>query len=105
MDLVSAKLLVFDHAIYIHLGDQFVVTRLDLENRRCFVESTDTDYWTNYIVKTDIKVLAQDEGKAQAGVRTVLEDILVRTQATKFKKLKYHTERECRVRRHLPPSR
>ena len=91
MDLVSAKLLVFDHAIYIHLGDQFVVTRLDLENRRCFVESTDTDYWTDSIVKTDIKVLAQDEEKAQAGVRTVLGDILVRTQATKFKKLKYHT--------------
>jgi DEAD/DEAH box helicase domain-containing protein len=91
MDLVSAKLLVFDHAIYIHLGDQFVVTRLDLENRRCFVESTDTDYWTDSIVKTDIKVLAQDEEKAHAGVRTVLGDILVRTQATKFKKLKYHT--------------
>lgn len=91
MDLVSAKLLVFDHAIYIHLGDQFVVTRLDLENRRCYVESTDTDYWTDSIVKTDIKVLAQDEEKAQAGVRTVLGDILVRTQATKFKKLKYHT--------------
>jgi DEAD/DEAH box helicase domain-containing protein len=91
MDLVSAKLLVFDHAIYIHLGDQFVVTRLDLENRRCFVESTDTDYWTDSIVKTDIKVLAQDEEKAEAGVRTVLGDILVRTQATKFKKLKYHT--------------
>ena len=91
MDLVSAKLLVFDHAIYIHLGDQFVVTRLDLQNRRCFVESTDTDYWTDSIVKTDIKVLAQDEEKAHAGVRTVLGDILVRTQATKFKKLKYHT--------------
>jgi DEAD/DEAH box helicase domain-containing protein len=91
MDLVSAKLLVFDHAIYIHMGDQFVVTRLDLENRRCFVESTDTDYWTDSIVKTDIKVLAQDEEKRQAGVRTVLGDILVRTQATKFKKLKYHT--------------
>jgi len=27
----------------------------------------------------------------QAGVRSVLGDILVRTQATKFKKLKYHT--------------
>jgi DEAD/DEAH box helicase domain-containing protein len=91
MDMVSAKLLVFDHAIYIHMGDQFVVTRLDLENRRCFVESTDTDYWTDSIVKTDIKVLAQDEEKRQAGVRTVLGDILVRTQATKFKKLKYHT--------------
>ncbi len=91
MDLPSAKLLVFDHAIYIHLGEQFVVTKLDLENRRCFVETADTDYWTDSIVKTDIKVLTQDEEKATAGIRVVLGDVLVRTQATKFKKLKYHT--------------
>jgi len=91
MDMPSAKLLVFDHAIYIHLGEQYVVQQLDLENRRCFVEETDTDYWTDSIVKTDIKVLTEDEQRADAAVRTVLGDILVRTQATKFKKLKYHT--------------
>ena len=91
MDMPSAKLLVFDNAIYIHLGDQFVVKKLDLENRRCFVEEADTDYWTDSIVKTDIKVLQVDEEKTAAGIRTALGDILVRTQATKFKKLKYHT--------------
>ncbi|MGA2480222.1 MAG: DEAD/DEAH box helicase [Spirochaetia bacterium] len=91
MDMPSAKLLVFDHAIYIHRGDQFAVQRLDLENRRCFVEEADTDYWTDSIVKTDIKVLTEDEEGSAAGIRTVLGDILVRTQATKFKKLKYHT--------------
>ena len=91
MDMPSAKLLVFDHAIYIHLGDQFVVKKLDLENRRCFVEETDTDYWTDSIVKTDIKVLVVDEERTAAGTRAALGDILVRTQATKFKKLKYHT--------------
>ncbi|MGA2641803.1 MAG: DEAD/DEAH box helicase [Spirochaetia bacterium] len=91
MDMPSAKLLVFDHAIYIHLGDQFVVKNLDLENRRCFVEETDTDYWTDSIVKTDIKVLVVDEERTAAGTRAALGDILVRTQATKFKKLKYHT--------------
>ena len=88
----SAKLLVFDHAIYIHLGDQFAVKRLDLENRRCFVEEADTDYWTDSIVKTDIKVLwRRTRSGTAAGIRAVLGDILVRTQATKFKKLKYHT--------------
>ena len=91
MDMPSAKLLVFDHAIYIHLGDQFVVKNLDLENRRCFVEEADTDYWTDSIVKTDIKVLVVDEERTAAGTRAALGDILVRTQATKFKKLKYHT--------------
>ena len=69
MDMPSAKLLVFDHAIYIHLGDQFAVKQLDLENRRCFVEETDTDYWTDSIVKTDIKVLAEDEEQDGGGHR------------------------------------
>ncbi|MGA2974794.1 MAG: DEAD/DEAH box helicase [Spirochaetia bacterium] len=91
MDMPSAKLLVFDHAIYIHLGDQFAVKQLDISNRRCFVEEADTDYWTDSIVKTDIKVLAEDEQRMAAGLRCVLGDILVRTQATKFKKLKFHT--------------
>jgi len=91
MDLPSAKQLVFDNAIYIHHGDQFVVRSLDLANRRCFVEEADTDYWTDSIVKSDIKVLHQDEERVAAGIRAVLGDILVRTQATKFKKLKYHS--------------
>jgi DEAD/DEAH box helicase domain-containing protein len=42
-------------------------------------------------VKTDIKVLQEDARGEAGGVGTVLGDILVRTQATKFKKLKYHT--------------
>ncbi len=91
MDLSSAKLLIFDHAVYLHLGEQFVVTKLDLANRRCFVETTDTDYWTDSIMKSDIKVLSQDDQKEVAGIPVVAGDILVRTQATKFKKLKYHT--------------
>jgi DEAD/DEAH box helicase domain-containing protein len=67
------------------------VKQLDIENRRCFVEETGTDYWTDSIVKTDIKVLTEDERADAAGIPTVIGDILVRTQATKFKKLKYHT--------------
>ncbi len=91
MDLPSAKELIFDGAVYLHLGDQFIVQKLDLENQRCYVEETDVNYWTDSIVKTDIKVLAVDEERQAAGVRVAVGDILVRSQATKFKKLKFHT--------------
>jgi DEAD/DEAH box helicase domain-containing protein len=91
MDLPSAKELIFDGAVYLHLGDQYLVQKLDLENQRCYVEETDVNYWTDAIVKTDIKVLAVDEERQAAGVRVALGDILVRSQATKFKKLKFHT--------------
>ena len=40
MDKPSAKLLLFNEAIYLHSGDQYVVKKLDLENQRCYVEET-----------------------------------------------------------------
>ncbi|TFH04911.1 MAG: DEAD/DEAH box helicase, partial [Spirochaetales bacterium] len=91
MDRPSAKEMIFDNAIYIHRGNQFVVTKLDLENRRCFVETTDANYFTDALVKRDIKVLEEDERIQRAGAVAIIGDVLVRTQVAKFKKLKYQT--------------
>ena len=33
MDKPSAKLLLYDEAIYIHQGNQYIVKKLDLENQ------------------------------------------------------------------------
>ena len=43
------------------------------------------------LVKTDIKMLQQDEVIELGGIRCIVGDVLVRSQATKYKKLKYHT--------------
>ncbi len=92
MDRASAKELVFDNAVYIHLGRQYIVRKLDIANRICSVERRDLDYWTDAVVKTDIKVLSEDaEGWTGGGARYVLGDVLVRSQAEKFKKLRFHT--------------
>jgi DEAD/DEAH box helicase domain-containing protein len=91
MDRPSAKLMLYDEAIYLHRGDQYIVKKLDLENQRCYVAETDVNYYTDSIVKTDIKVLEQDDRKSTSGMEAVIGDILVRTQATKFKKLKFVT--------------
>ncbi|MCL1992156.1 MAG: DUF1998 domain-containing protein, partial [Spirochaetes bacterium] len=96
MDRPSAKELIFPNAVYIHRGRQYLVETLDIENRRCIVREADVNYFTDGIVKTDIKVLTRDEefsydsaaGLAAAGV---LSDVLVRSQAVKFKKLKFRT--------------
>ncbi len=91
MDRPSAKEMIFDNAIYIHRGNQYVVTQLDLENRRCYVEDTDSNYFTDALVKRDIKVLEEDEQHETAGCRVVVGDVLVRTQVAKFKKIRYGT--------------
>jgi DEAD/DEAH box helicase domain-containing protein len=91
MDRPSAKEMIFTNAVYIHRGDEFIVTQLDLENRRCYVESTDVSYFTDAIVKRDIKVLHEDERTPIAGCEIVVGDILVRSQVAKFKKLRFRT--------------
>jgi DEAD/DEAH box helicase domain-containing protein len=105
MDRPSAKELIFDDAVYIHLGRQYIVKKLDLENKTCFVEEKEVDFWTDAVVKTDLQVLTEDStgvlgsgpetklsGQAAAGrARWVLGDVLVRTQVEKYKKLRFHT--------------
>jgi len=91
MDRPSAKELIYENAIYLHRGDQYVVRSLDLEQRRCTVEETDVNYYTDAVVKTDIKLLHEDDRQPAGGVNVVIGDILVRTQATRFKKLKFKT--------------
>jgi len=111
MDRPSAKELIFDNAVYIHLGRQYIVQKLDIENRSCHVVEKDLEYWTDAVVKTDIKVLTEDlrgvlspedlrgvlspeELRGGAGPRIaeyVLGDVLVRSQAEKFKKLRFHS--------------
>ncbi len=93
MDRPSAKELLYDNAIYIHRGNQFVVTRLDIGNRRCEVERSTVNYFTDSLLKIDIKVLMEDErrGVAANGSELVLGDVLVRSIAAKFKKLRFDT--------------
>ena len=107
MDRPSAKELIFENAVYMHRGRQFLVEKLDIENRKCLVVEAEVNYFTDGIVKTDIKVLTEDEFfeytaphnapgvsmGANAGVsaKAVLGDILVRSQVVKYKKIRFHT--------------
>jgi DEAD/DEAH box helicase domain-containing protein len=87
MDRPSAKELIFENAVYLHRGRQYLVESLDIENRKCMVREAEVNYFTDGLVKTDVKVLSEDE-RTGGGV---VGDILVRSQAAKFKKIRFHT--------------
>lgn len=91
IDRASAKEEIYENAVYIHRGKQFFVTSLDIENRLCYVEETDVNYYTDAIVKRDIKVLYEDERHELPDCLMIAGDILVRTQVAKFKKIRYKT--------------
>jgi DEAD/DEAH box helicase domain-containing protein len=65
------------------------VTELDLENRRCYVEQSSVNYYTDAIVKRDIKVLHENDRFSALGSDLLSCDILVRSQVAKFKKIRF----------------
>ena len=91
MDLPSAKEMLYEGSVYIHRGNQYIVLELDLKENRCYVKTSTVNFYTDAIVKTDIKVLEEDENSPFSDITTVLGDILVRRQVAKYKKLKYGT--------------
>jgi DEAD/DEAH box helicase domain-containing protein len=91
MDRASAKEMIYPQAIYLHRDRQFVVLELDLKERRCLVEERDVNFYTDAEVKTELRVLHEDSRVAGPGCTLVLGDVLVRSQVSRFKKLKFHT--------------
>ncbi len=89
MDRPSAKEMLFDQAVYIHRGEQYNVRKLDIENKKCYVTQSKLNYYTDAVVKTDIKVLEIDKRTVVSGCEIAEGDVLVRKHAAKFKKIKY----------------
>ncbi|MDI6772268.1 MAG: DEAD/DEAH box helicase [bacterium] len=59
VDLASAPGLVHEDAIYLHLGQQYHVDRLEWEERKAYVHRVEVDYYTTAQIAVDIRVLAE----------------------------------------------
>ena len=91
MDSHSARELIFEEAIYLHRGEQFIVRKLDLENHLCYIEESGVNYYTDSILKSDIKVLEVDGESDKWGQTLTHCDILLRNEVSKYKKIKFQT--------------
>ncbi|MDR2630466.1 MAG: DEAD/DEAH box helicase [Spirochaetaceae bacterium] len=50
MDRPSAKEMIFENAVYLHRGRQYLVQSLDIENRKCLVAEAEVNYFTDGLV-------------------------------------------------------
>lgn len=91
IDRASAKMLLYEGAVYLHGGERYRVERLDLGERLCAVARSTADYFTEAIARTDIRVLHREEEETRSACGLALGDILVRMQPTGFRKLRYRT--------------
>lgn len=91
VDLASAPALVHEHAIYMHLGQQFHVERLDWPERKAYVKRVDVDYYTDAEIAVGITVLRED-ASATGPLPRAHGDVVVTYRPTIFKKLKLFTQ-------------
>lgn len=89
MDTYSAREMLHNEAIYLHRGEQYQVRKLDLASRHAYVESSRVNYFTDAIVKRDIKVLSEDARRNVAGLQERLGDLLIRSEISKYKKSRF----------------
>jgi DEAD/DEAH box helicase domain-containing protein len=79
-------------AIYLHQGESYIVTGLDLVRHIALAEPTHVDYYTQTKDITDIQVLRAVEVKDCHGVKVYFGDVDVTTTVMGFKKKRQFTE-------------
>ncbi|MCK6458364.1 MAG: DEAD/DEAH box helicase [Planctomycetes bacterium] len=63
VDRPDAMTQIHEGAIYGHQGEQFLITRLEYDDRRAYAKRINPDYFTEAEVDVDVRVVAVDESK------------------------------------------
>jgi len=87
VDYTSAFSTLHEKAIYLHQGRQYYVRQLDIPERRAYVQHVDSDYFTDAITYTKVKILETMETCAEHNHG----EVHVAHQVVGFKKLKFYT--------------
>jgi len=79
-------------AIYLHQGESYLITELDLARRIAWAEPRSTDYYTQTMEIHDIRVTKMLEKKDCHGVKVYFGDVDVTITVVGFKRKKQFTE-------------
>jgi DEAD/DEAH box helicase domain-containing protein len=90
-DFSSALTTLHEKAIYIQDGQQYHVERLDYDDRKAYVHQVTSEYFTDAISYTKIKVLERFESAPIGPASKNHGEVQVNTQVIGFKKIKFHT--------------
>jgi len=80
-------------AIYLHQGDAYLVTELDLANRTAYVEPTTAAYYTQDKDITDLHIIRETHCKSCGETKVHLGEVEVTTTVVGFKKKAQFTEK------------
>ncbi len=106
MDELSALSQLHDHAVYLHGGDTWFVTALDLAQRIARVTRRDLDYYTQAVHAPSIRIDAREEERPWEGGTLGFGEVTVLTTIPMFKKVRFHSRESVGYEDlHLPPIR
>jgi DEAD/DEAH box helicase domain-containing protein len=91
VDFSSALTTLHEKAIYIQDGQQYHVERLDYDDRKAYVHQVTSEYFTDAISYTKIKVLEKFDSAPVGPASKNHGEVQVNTQVVGFKKIKFHT--------------
>ncbi|MFQ5419848.1 MAG: DEAD/DEAH box helicase [Anaerolineae bacterium] len=91
IDLESVPSMLYEGAIYMHLGQTFLVEQLDWDGRIAHVRPVDVDYYTRANVGSSIRDLRPADEAAEAGLLHAWGEVTVVTQAADYRKIKRYT--------------
>jgi DEAD/DEAH box helicase domain-containing protein len=79
-------------AIYLHQGEPYMVTRLDLASRTADAQPTDAKYYTQTRELTELRIHRTLRHKLSRGTQVCIGEVEVATTVTGFKKKAQYTE-------------
>ncbi len=95
LETVEASVAIFQvhpGAIYLHQGESYLVSGLDLASRTAYAAPTAVPYYTQTKEITDLRILKQTHDKSCGPVKIYLGEVEVSTTVVGFKKKMQFTE-------------
>lgn len=87
----TALTTLHEKAIYLHDARQYQVERFDYDGRKAYVRRVDSDYFTDAIDYTQVKILDAFETASLNRAEIAHGDVRVNRQVVGFKKIRFYT--------------
>lgn len=91
VDLDSAHWMVHPNAIYLHEGTTYLVENLDLEVGAAYLRDVEVDYYTQASQNNQVEGQSIQKQAPVTGAIKSLGEILVTTQVTGYRKIRWYT--------------
>jgi DEAD/DEAH box helicase domain-containing protein len=91
VDWDSAFTAVHDGAIYMLASEQYQVDKLDLEGKKAYVRKVDSDYYTDAMTYTNVRVIDSFDNHHDSGAIVEHGEVQVVRKVVGYKKIKFYT--------------